>query len=136
MDALDICLTQLNNVFNAIFLVYIPAIEVAMSQSTNVIETTEAMNSLLATFTHLGHEFHNILAFAAICAQVHLPRARAEKILYPHFIASYFLGRDFYSDLDRCKHLLWNLTGESTQSFQHTVLDVRPCMLMCTRRRR
>ena len=38
-------LPQLNNVFNAIFLVYIPAIEVAMNESNNVIETTEAMYS-------------------------------------------------------------------------------------------
>ena len=75
MDTLDICLTQLNNVFNAIFLVYIPAIEVAMHESTNITEKTEAMNSLLATFTNLGHEFYNILALAATCAQVHLPRA-------------------------------------------------------------
>ena len=104
MDTLDICLTQLNNVFNAIFLVYIPAIEVAMHESTNIIEKTEAMNSLHATFTNLGHEFYNILALTATCAQVHLPRARAEQILYPHFIASYFAGRDFYSELERCEH--------------------------------
>ena len=131
MDTLDICRTQLNNVFNAIFLVYIPAIEVAMHESTNIIEKTEAMNSLLATFTNLGHEF----CLAATCAQVHLPRARAEQILYPHFIASYFAGRDFYSELERCEHLLWNLTGESTQSFQQIVHDVTPYMLMYTRRR-
>ena len=58
MDTLDICLTQLNNVFNAIFLVYIPAIEVAMHESTTIIAT-------FATFTNLGHEFYNILALAA-----------------------------------------------------------------------
>ena len=93
------------------------------------------MNSLLATFTNLDHEFYNILALAATCAQVHLPRARAEQILYPHFIASYFAGRDFYSELERCEQLFWNLTGESTQSFQQIVHDVTPYMLMYTHRR-
>ena len=42
-NTLDICLTQLNNVFNAIFLVYIPAIEVAMHESTNIIEKTDQL---------------------------------------------------------------------------------------------
>ena len=68
MDVLSISLTQLNNVLNAIFLVYIPAIEVAMNESTDIMEKTEATNSLLSTFANLGHAFYNILALATTCA--------------------------------------------------------------------
>ena len=77
MDVLSISLlTQLNNVLNAIVLVYIPAIEVAMNESTDIMEKTEATNSLLSTFANLGHAFYKILALATTCAQVNLPRAR------------------------------------------------------------
>ena len=136
MDVLSISLTQLNNVLNAIFLVYIPAIEVAMNESTDIMEKIEATNSLLSTFANLGHAFYNILALATTCAQVNLPRARPEQILYLHFTASYFPGRDFYGELERCEHLFWKLTGESVESFQQIVHDVTPYILMYTRRRR
>ena len=96
MDVLSISLTQLNNVLNAIFLVHTPAIEVATNESTDIMEKTEATNSLLSTFANLGHAFYNILALAT---------ARPEQILYPHFTASYFPGRDFYGGLERCEHL-------------------------------
>lgn len=115
MDVLNISLTQLNNVFNTMFFVYIPAIAVAMKESTDIMEKTEAMNSVLSTFANLGHAFYNILALATTRAQVNLPRARSEQILYPHFTASYFPGRDFYGELERCEHLFWNLTGESVE---------------------
>ena len=133
MDVLNISLRQVNNLFNAIFLVYIPAIEVATKESTDIIEKTEALNSLLSTFANLGHAFYNILFLAATCAQVNLPRARAKQILYPYFTGSYFPVKDFCGELERCEHLFWNLTGESVESFRQIVHDLAPHILMYTR---
>ena len=56
-------------------------------------------------------------------------------ILSPDFVGSELPGRDIFSDLERCEHLFWNLTGESVMSFTRIVEDVRPVMSMYTRQR-
>ena len=47
----------------------------------------------------------------------------------------HFQGRDFDSDLERCDHLFWTMTGESMESFSQVVQDILPYVALFTRRR-
>ena len=76
-----------------------------------------------------------MVSLIATCAQSILPRARTEQVLYPHFVGSYFPGRDFCSELERCEHLFWMMTGESVESFRRVVQDMLPYITLFTRRR-
>ena len=51
------------------------------------------------------------------------PKGRA---VFPNFVRSACNGRDFFSELEHCQHLFWNLTGESVESFLQIVQDVGP----------
>ena len=62
-------------------------------------------------------------------------KSRIHNILSPDFVGSEFPGGDVFSDLERCEHLFWNLTGESVISFRRIIHDVEPVMSMYTRRR-
>ena len=66
------------------------------------------LSALLACIRQL----YDLLALTATCAQAILPRARIERILSPDFAGSNLPGRDFYSELERCEHLFWTLTGD------------------------
>ena len=136
MEVINVSFMQLNNVFNAFFVIYLPLINASMEESTNVIEKNDALKSLLSTIRQLFHALYDLLVLTATCAQSNLPRARVEPILYPEFVGSYFPGRDFYNQLLRCKHLMWSLTGESVESFNQIVRDVTPYVTMYTQRRR
>ena len=70
----------------------------------------------------------------ATCTHASLPRARIHNIISPDFADSSFPGREVFSDLERCEHLFWNLTGESVMSFTRIVQDVGPITSMYTRR--
>ena len=72
------------------------------------------MNALFACIRQL----YALLSLIATCAQSILPRARTEQILHPDFVGSHFPGRDFCSELERCEHLFWSMTGESVESFR------------------
>ena len=99
MEVLNLSFMQLNNVFNAFFVIYLPVINASMEESTNVIERNDTLNSLLATVGQLFRAFYDLLVLTATCAQSNLPRACVEQILYPDFVGSYFPGRDFYNQL-------------------------------------
>ena len=110
VEIIRIILGNLQNAVHALS-IYIPVINAAMEEATNVVEKVEAdeLNALLACIRQLNA----LVILIATCAQSILPRARTEQILYPDFVRSHFLGRDFYSELERCQHLFWMMTGES-----------------------
>ena len=64
----------------------------------------------------------------------HPKGTRMESVLFPNFVRSTFNGRDFFSELEQCQHLFWNLTGESIESFLQIVRDVGPIVYAQTRR--
>ena len=61
MEVLNLSFMQLNNVFNAFFVIYLPVINASMEESTNVIERNDALNSLLATVGQLFRAFYDLL---------------------------------------------------------------------------
>ena len=136
MEVINVSFMELNNVFNAFIVIYLPLITASMEESTNVIEKNDGLNSLLATVGKLFYALYDLLVLTATCSLSNLPRARIEPILYPEFVGSYFPGKDFYNQLIRCEHLMWSLTGESVESFNQIVRDVTPYVTMYTRHRR
>ena len=63
------------------------------------------------------------------------PRGTYRRSSVSKFVRSAFNGRDFFSELEHCQHLFWNLTGESVESFLQIVQDVGPTIYSQTRRR-
>ena len=78
--------------------------------------------------------YYQLLSLTATCAQANIPKLRIEGVLFPHFVGSEFRCRDFFSELERCQHLFWSLTGESVESFTRIVRDVGPTVYFQTRR--
>lgn len=65
---------------------------------------------------------------------VHILHYR-ELVLFPDAAGSEFPGRDVFSDLERCEHLFWSLTGESVESFAQIIQGIAPEMRIYTRAR-
>ena len=61
MEVINVSFMQLNDVFNAFFVIYLPLINASMEDSTNVIEKNDALNSLLATIGQLFHTLYDLL---------------------------------------------------------------------------
>ena len=76
----------------------------------------KTLNMLIASTGGLCQLFYEVIALIGTCTHASLPRARIHNILSPDFAGSGFPGRDVFSDLERCEHLFWNLTGESVMS--------------------
>ncbi len=133
VQVINIVLANLQNAVHTIYSIYLPVIHAAIEEATNQIEKIDAdeLNAILSCMKQL----YALLSLIATCAQSILPRARTEQILYPDFVGSHFPGRDFYSELERCEHLFWTMTGESVESFQQVVQDIMPYVALFTRRR-
>ncbi len=132
---LNLLCLNLNNIFQILFCIYIPVINAAMTESMARTSDETELNMLIATMGILIRSFYKLMALTATYTHSSLPRARIHNILFPDFVGSDFPGRDVFSDLERCEHLFWNLTGESVISFTRIVEDVGPNMSMYTRRR-
>ena len=61
MEVINASFMQLNNVFNAFFVIYLPLINASMEDSTNVSEKNDASNTLLATVGQLSHTLYDLL---------------------------------------------------------------------------
>ena len=134
-DDVEIIRIILGKLQNAVHVssIYRPVINAAMEEATKVVERVEAyeLNTLLACIRQLNA----LVILIATCAQSILPTARTEQILYPDFVRSHFFGRDFYSELERCQHLFWMMTGESVQSFRQLLQGILPYLMLFTRQR-
>ena len=73
MEVINVSFMQLNNVFNASFVIYLPLINASMEESTNVIEKNEALKSLLSTVAQLFHALYDLLVLTATCASSDRP---------------------------------------------------------------
>ena len=132
---LNLLCLNLNNIFQILFSIYIPTINAALTESIAKTSNETELNMLIATMGTLVQSFYKLMALTATCTHADLPRARIHNILSPDFVGSEFPGRDVFSDLERCEHIFWHLTGESVMSFTRIVEDIGPVMSMYTRRR-
>ena len=131
----NVLFLSLSNVFEILFFIYIPTINAVITESMAQTCDETRLNTLIASMGGLFQLFYKVIALIGICTHASLPRVRIHNILSPDFVGSEFPGRDVFSDLERCEHLFWNLTGESVISFTRIVHDVEPVMTMYTRRR-
>ena len=135
LNNLSLLFLNLNNIFQALFFIYIPTINAAIIQSMDQTCVEEELNMLLVTTGAIFQAFYKVMALTVTCTHASLPRSRIHNILFPDFIGSDFFGRNVFSDLERCEHLFWSLTGESIVSFRRIVEDVGPVMSVYTRQR-
>lgn len=132
---LNVLFLSRSNIFQMLFSVYIPTINAAITECMDQTCDETRLNMLIAIMGRLFQLFYKVIALVATCTHASVPRARIHNILSPDFAGSDFPGRDVFSDLERCEHLFWNLTGESVMSFTRIVQDIEPVMSMHTRRR-
>ena len=128
VDDLDVSATALQLltlIFDFLFSVYLPVVGTALEEE-NYIRSNNEINSSLLTVGLFIRSYYQLLSLTATCAQANIPKLRIEGVLFPHFVGSEFRGRDFFSELERCQHLFWSLTGESVESFTRIVRDVGP----------
>ena len=135
MVVLSLAFANLSNIINVLFCVYFPIINAAIEESMSEIFLETELNTLLSTTGNIFRAYYKLIALVATCTHASLPRSRIETIVFPDFVGSHFLGRDVFSDIERCEHLFWNLTGESLESFRNIVDDVAPVMAYYTRAR-
>ena len=132
---LNIVFANLSTIANVLFFVYLPIINAAIEESMSQNSFECELNTLILTAGNIFRAYYKLIALVATSTHASLPRPRIEAVVFPNFVASHFMGRDVYRDLERCEHLFWNLTGESLESFRHIVEGVAPVMANYTRRR-
>ena len=132
---LNILFVNLNNIFQVLFTIYIPTINAAFEEAVHQINDDRQLNMLVSNLGSLFQAFYQLIALVATCTHSSLPRPRIQNVLFPEFLCSEFPARDVFSELERCEHLFWSLTGESVESFRRIVQDVGPVMSMYTRQR-
>ena len=134
-NVLNFAFLNLCNTVNVFFSIYIPIINAAIEESISQTYSEQDLNMLVSTVCNIFRAYFKLIALAATCTHSSLPRARIENVLFPDAVGSEFPGRDVFSDLERCEHLFWSLTGESVDSFRRIIQGVAPEMTMYTRAR-
>jgi hypothetical protein len=104
MQVLNLALMLLNNVLVAISSVYLPTLRAAQ-EGCDVVTANESVQSLLFSLTLFCRSLNDLLALAATCGQINIPRPRLENTLHPNFFRSNFRGRNFFEELETCEHL-------------------------------
>ena len=116
---LNVAFVNLNNIFQILFTIYIPAINAAFDESIHHMDDSKQLNMLVSNLGNLLKAFYQVIALVATCTHSSLPRPRIQNIIFPEFISFEFPARDEFSDLEKCKHLFWN-------PFRQIVQDVGP----------
>lgn len=79
---------------------------------------------LVSNLRNLLQAFYQLIALVTTCTHSSLPRPRIQNVLFPEFLCSEFPSRDVFSDLERCEHLFWRVTGESVESFRRIIQEL------------
>ena len=83
--------------------VYLPTFQAAAQEERDVITNNDSIQSLLRSFTHFCRSFNDLLALAATCGRIHIPRPQLEHVLHSNFFHSNFRGRNFFEELETCE---------------------------------